>query len=124
MIKKGTKLFSILKFKCPTCHEGDFFLSHPYNLKKIGDLHAQCSKCGLKFSKEPGFYFGAMYVSYGLGIAIFVAVFVANSILNLGLSLFNMFITVGLILFTSTPYLFHLSKIIWANIFIKFQKNK
>jgi uncharacterized protein (DUF983 family) len=123
MIKKGTKLFSILKFKCPTCHEGDFFLSHPYNLKKIGDLHAQCSKCGLKFSKEPGFYFGAMYVSYGLGIAIFVAVFVANSILNLGLSLFNMFMTVGVILFASTPYLFHLSKIIWANIFFHYKGN-
>lgn len=123
MIKKGTKLFSILKFKCPTCHEGDFFLSHPYNLKKIGALHSQCSKCGLKFSKEPGFYFGAMYVSYGLGIAIFVAVFVANSILNLGLSLFNMFMTVGVILFASTPYLFHLSKIIWANIFFHYKGN-
>jgi uncharacterized protein (DUF983 family) len=123
MIKKGTKLFSILKFKCPTCHEGNFFLSHPYNLKKIGDLHTQCSKCGLKFSKEPGFYFGAMYVSYGLGIAIFVAVFVANSILNLGLSLFNMFMTVGVILFASTPYLFHLSKIIWANIFFNYKGN-
>ncbi|MDG1189244.1 MAG: DUF983 domain-containing protein [Flavobacteriales bacterium] len=123
MIKKGTKLFSILKFKCPTCHEGDFFLSHPYNLKKIGDLHTKCSKCGLKFSKEPGFYFGAMYVSYGLGIAIFVAVFVANSILNLGLSLFNMFMTVGVILFASTPYLFHLSKIIWANIFFHYKGN-
>ncbi len=123
MIKKGTKLFSILKFKCPTCHEGDFFLSYPYNLKKIGDLHAQCSKCCLKFSKEPGFYFGAMYVSYGLGIAIFVAVFVANSILNLDLSLFNMFMTVGVILFASTPYLFHLSKIIWANIFFHYKGN-
>ncbi len=123
MIKKGTKLFSILKFKCPTCHQGDFFLSHPYNLKKIGDLHTKCSKCGLNFSKEPGFYFGAMYVSYGLGIAIFVAVFVANSILNLGLSLFNMFMTVGVILFASTPYLFHLSKIIWANIFFHYKGN-
>jgi hypothetical protein len=92
-------------------------------LKKIGDLHTQCSKCGLKFSKEPGFYFGAMYVSYGLGIAIFVAVFVANSILNLGLSLFNMFMTVGVILFASTPYLFHLSKIIWANIFFHYKEN-
>ena len=25
MIKKGTKLYSILKLKCPHCHEGEFF---------------------------------------------------------------------------------------------------
>ncbi|MBL6658461.1 MAG: DUF983 domain-containing protein [Flavobacteriales bacterium] len=121
MIKKGSKLFSILKFKCPNCHEGEFFISHPYDLKKIGDLHNECSECHLKFSKEPGFYFGAMYVSYGLGIAIFVSVFVANKILNFNLSLFEIFILVGLILFAGTPYLFHLSKIIWANIFFHYK---
>lgn len=121
MIHKGSKLYSVFKFKCPNCHEGEFFTSHPYNLKKIGDLHLQCPKCGLKYSKEPGFYFGAMYVSYALGIAIFVSVFVANLILNLGLSLFEILIIIGAFLFLGTPYLFHLSKIIWANIFFHYR---
>ena len=122
MIKKGTKLYSVLKFKCPKCHEGEFFLSHPYNLKKIGDLHTQCSVCKLKYSKEPGFYFGAMYVSYALGIAIFVAVLVADYVLNLNRSLFELFLMVGVLLLIGTPYLFHLSKIIWANIFFHYER--
>ena len=122
MIKKGSKLYSILKFKCPKCHEGDFFISHSYNLKKIGDLHPQCQECNLKFSKEPGFYFGAMYISYALGIAIFVGVYTADQILKLNLSLFDIFTIVGTLLLFGTPYLFHLSKIIWANIFFHYDR--
>jgi uncharacterized protein (DUF983 family) len=72
MFSKGSKLYSIFRMRCPRCHEGDFFVAHPYNLKKVGDLHAHCPKCNLKYEKEIGFYFGAMYVSYGMGVALFV----------------------------------------------------
>ena len=34
---KVTKLYSILNFKCPFCHEGQFFVAHPYNLRRAGD---------------------------------------------------------------------------------------
>lgn len=33
-------------------------------------MHAVCSVCGLKFDPEPGFYYGAMYVSYGFSVAL------------------------------------------------------
>ena len=123
MIKKGTKLYSILKFKCPQCQEGDFFKSSSYNFKKIGDLYEHCPNCKIKFSKEPGFYFGAMYVSYAIGIAIFITTYLANWILDLQASMFQILIFVGVILITGTPYLFHLSKIIWANLFIHYKVN-
>ncbi|MEO1033304.1 hypothetical protein [Winogradskyella sp.] len=32
-------------------------------------MNKTCDKCGYKFEKEPGFFFGAMYVSYALGVA-------------------------------------------------------
>lgn len=76
MLKKGTKLYSIFKFKCPQCQEGEFFISKPYDLKNVGKIHENCSECGIKYSKEPGFYYGAMYVSYALGVAQLVAVIV------------------------------------------------
>ena len=120
MIKKGTKLYSILKFKCPQCHEGDFFTSSVYNFKKIGELYKCCPNCKLKYSKEPGFYFGAMYVSYTIGIAIFITTFLANWILDLQASLLQILLFVGIVLIVGTPYLFHLSKIIWANLFIQY----
>ena len=74
---KGSKLYSIFKMKCPRCQEGDFFISKPYDLKRAGDTHERCPQCNLKYSKEPGFYFGAMFVSYGLGVALFVTLWVS-----------------------------------------------
>ena len=124
MIKKGTKLYSILHFKCPQCHEGDFFVSNAYNFKKVGEIYTNCYKCNLKFSKEPGFYFGAMYISYAIGIAIFIASYSANWLLRLNASLLQILSFVGTLLLIGTPYLFHLSKIIWANLFIHYKVKK
>jgi len=33
-------------------------------------MHERCPVCDLKFDREPGYFLGAMYVSYGLGVAI------------------------------------------------------
>lgn len=44
-------------------------------------MHQHCSHCGASFNPEPGFYFGAMYVSYAFSVAIFTTVYVALSVL-------------------------------------------
>lgn len=119
---KGSKMYSILRMKCPRCQEGDFFVSNPYDLKHAGDIHAHCPKCGLKYSKEPGFYYGAMYVSYALGVALFVTLWVSMSLFfhieSAGVQI-SVIVAATLLL---TPYLYALSKIIWANFFIKYDR--
>lgn len=35
-------------------------------------MHDCCPGCGLHFDREPGYFLGAMYVSYGLGVAFIV----------------------------------------------------
>ena len=124
MIKKGTKLYSIFKLKCPHCHEGDFFQAHPYNLSKAGDIYIKCPVCGEKNSKEPGFYYGAMYVSYALGVALFVAVWVLITLFvpEPSYILYTTAIVVSLILLA--PILYALSKIIWANMFFHYNKKQ
>jgi uncharacterized protein (DUF983 family) len=119
---KGSKLYSIARMRCPRCQEGDFFVSHPYDLKNAGTTHEKCPKCELKYSREPGFYYGAMYVSYGLGVALFVTFWIS---FNLFFDELNVWIQVGVISFVSiitAPFNYALSKIIWANLFIKFDK--
>ena len=37
-------------------------------------MNDRCPACGLHFDREPGYFLGAMYVSYGLGLAM-IAVF-------------------------------------------------
>jgi hypothetical protein len=122
MIKKGNKLYSILNRKCPHCHEGEFMVSrNPYDLGKAGDLLDHCSVCHRKFSTEPGFYYGGMYVSYGLAVALCVSIWVAMSVLapDSGDTMRLFFVLGGL--FILAPVLYAWSKIFWANLFIHYK---
>lgn len=121
--RKGTKLYSIIKFKCPNCHEGQFLESHPYDFKKLGDVKSECEVCHLQFEREPGFFYGAMYVSYALGVALFVTIWTSCKLWFNWLSVWSQ---IGLVVFFTivlSPYLFALSKIIWANFFISYNSN-
>lgn len=120
MFKKGKKTYSIFKGKCPQCHEGDFF-EYPFtfNPSKITKLHKTCSECGLKYMIEPSFFYGAMYVNYGLTVAISVVTFIITK-LFLSMSLLQSFVSVFIVLLLLAPVNLRLSRILWINMFIKF----
>jgi hypothetical protein len=118
---KQTRLYSILNFKCPYCHEGEFFVSHPYDLKHAGDLHSECSVCHRRYSIEPGFFYGAMYASYALAVAWCVTSYVALAVLFPGLSILAQFLAITIGLLLAGPLLYALSKILWANLFFSFR---
>lgn len=121
MLKK--RLYSIFNYKCPRCHQGEFFESrNPYNLKKAGEIKKSCSHCGLKYSPEPGFYYGAMYVSYALGIAMFVAVWVALLVLYPSYTPILLISLLFVSLIVLGPYIYALSKITWANLFFHYEE--
>lgn len=33
-------------------------------------MYERCPVCDLQFAREPGYFLGAMYISYGLGLAV------------------------------------------------------
>ncbi len=68
---------SIWQGKCPRCREGNIF-QHPfYTISKFSIMNPSCKKCGVSFMPEPGFYFGALYVSYAFTILFFVIISLA-----------------------------------------------
>ncbi|MDO6473168.1 DUF983 domain-containing protein [Maribacter sp. 1_MG-2023] len=120
MLKKGNKLYSILTGSCPRCHEESMYLDkNPYHMTKIFKMHEKCSHCDLKYKIEPSFFYGAMYVSYGVGIAFAVAAFVIAN-LFLGASLIEAFIAIIITLIVFMPVIMRVSRNIWINIFIKY----
>jgi ribosomal protein S27AE len=115
-------LRDIIWQKCPRCHEGNLFDNpNPYNPKQILDMPKQCPKCKQAFFLEPGFYFGAMYVSYGLSVLIGLIAFVIASVL-FKLSLNNASIVTTLVLLLVLPYEIRLSRAIWLALFYKEKK--
>lgn len=123
MLKKGTKLYSILTGKCPRCHEESMYQhKNPYHPAYTITLHHACSHCGLKYQLEPSFFYGAMYVSYALGVALAVAVFVIVFLLT-GLSLKTAFVCIIAALLLGMPVLMRLSRNIWINFFVGYEKS-
>lgn len=58
--------------KCPRCRTGNIFTN------KLFSLHSQkmndnCPHCSLRFEREPGYFYVAMYVSYVFIVAELVA---------------------------------------------------
>lgn len=122
MLKKGSLLYSVFNSKCPRCHEGDFFkYKISYNPKKVTTLHEKCSHCDLKYMMEPSFFFGAMYVNYALAVALFVAIFIICKIF-LGMEVAHSFIAIIVVSLLITPLTLRLSRIIWINIFVSYDK--
>ena len=124
MLKKGTKVYSILTGSCPRCHQESMYReTNPYMVGRLFDMQEKCSHCGLKYKMEPSFFFGAMYVSYAVGIAFAVAAFVI-AYLFVGTSLLYSFIAIVLTLIVFLPVIIRLSRNIWVNFFIKFTPEK
>ena len=119
-MKKGSKLYSITKMKCPNCHEGDFYQGSIFK----ATVKEKCDHCGFKYSMEPGFYQGSYYVVYALGVAVFVAIWVSVTLFfpNASPNAALIAILVGLI--AASPVMYPLSKIIWANLFFHYGKYK
>ncbi|WP_310992830.1 DUF983 domain-containing protein [Aequorivita marina] len=119
---KGTKLYSIFTGTCPVCHKGDMYLeNNPYKVNKIMEMHEHCSNCGKKYKIEPSFFFGAMYVSYGVGTAIAIAAFII-AYFFIGLDRNYTFLVIILSLVILFPYIVRISRNIWINLFIDYDK--
>jgi len=121
---KGTKIYSIATGKCPVCHTGKMYQdSNPYNFKKTLKMNERCPHCNTKFKIEPSFFYGAMYVSYPVGI-IFAGIAFALCFFILDMGRLNSFIAISIFMLFLLPIILRLSRNIWINFFFKFDKTK
>ncbi|MDK2772157.1 MAG: DUF983 domain-containing protein [Flavobacterium sp.] len=123
MLKKGTKLNSILTGSCPKCQEESMYEdNNPYNLGKIYKMHETCSHCHTRYKIEPSFFYGAMYVSYGLGVALGIAAFIISYVF-IGTSLKTAFISIIATLVLLFPLMMRISRNVWINFFVSYDKD-
>ena len=59
----GMSLKAMWNYKCPRCRKGDMF-TKPFSIKKPLDMPHHCDQCGQVMEPEPGYYYGAMFLSY------------------------------------------------------------
>jgi uncharacterized protein (DUF983 family) len=58
----------IVRQRCPRCRMGSIFRYSIF--RGFPKMNERCPACDLKFDREPGYFLGAMYISYALALAI------------------------------------------------------
>jgi len=80
-------------------------------------MHERCPQCGHRFEREPGFFQGAMYASYALGLGLFaVLALIADAALTRRLGLFGALALAVVVYLPAVPVLFRYSRVIWAHL--------
>jgi len=123
MLKKGSKLNSILTGSCPKCqNESMYSDKNPLHLTKVLKMNNNCSHCGLKYQIEPSFFYGAMYVSYGLNVATGIAAFIVSFVF-LKTTIEQSFLAIIVTLIVLFPFVLRLSRNIYINMFVSYDPN-
>ncbi len=123
IFRKGSKLYSIFNFKCPKCHEASMFKEPTFAFKDPFKMKDECEHCGENFMPEPGFYYGAMFISY-IFMGWFCIGFAAFFHWVLGWSLeasFGLLIAFCVVFFVA---IFRLARSIWINLNVSFDPGK
>lgn len=123
-MKIASKTYSVLFNKCPQCHKGDVFkFKNPYSLKNMFNMHEHCPNCNLKYERETGFFYGAMYASYALTSGWFLLWFILYlTVLDWDTFYFALFIAITILLLS--PLAIRLSRLIWLNLFFSYEEKK
>lgn len=75
----------------------------------------ECEVCGLHYEREPGYFTGAMYVSYLIALPIFIGTFLA---LRYAFPAWSFAAALGMtvLLFSPfVPFVFRTSRILWIH---------
>lgn len=96
-----------LALRCPRCCRGGVWRS-PFRMRET------CAVCGLRFEREQGYFTGAMYASYFIGI--FVTLPVWMFMLTAGYGLAPILIVANGMVVLLTPFSFHYSRVFWMHI--------
>lgn len=96
-MKSVSKLEAVIQCKCPRCRKGPIFSGNIYSFK--GQVtNEYCSHCHLRFEREPGFFYVAMFISYAMNVAEMIAISIGAYALGVELTYENLWVYVAIII--------------------------
>ena len=94
---------------CPRCRRGRVF-------RGLMMMNEACPLCAHRFEREPGFFVGAMYVSYGFAVVLYLALVVAAGRIRPACTETSIFMTAFLIFLPFVPFVFRYSRLVWLHL--------
>ncbi|HWY38748.1 MAG TPA: DUF983 domain-containing protein [Bacteroidia bacterium] len=113
---KGSILVNILCEKCPNCGEGHVFETGS-KFFEIPRMQEHCGVCNYRYDREPGYFLGAMYISYAIAVFFGIATFLVCNYAFPGMPIgwIPVCITAVIVLIAKKNY--RLSRIIYIHLF-------
>ena len=65
--KKRNFIRNVFNEKCPKCTKGYVFKQN-VSFFKLPIMNDVCERCNYHYDREPGYFLGAMYISYGFAV--------------------------------------------------------
>jgi uncharacterized protein (DUF983 family) len=110
-----SRLGAIIAQRCPVCLEGRMFTG-------LFRMNEACPVCGHHFMREPGFFQGAMYVSYTLATVVFlVLAWGGQLVVGRLLGFWGALAAAAAVQMLLVPMLFRFSRVIWAHVNVRTQ---
>ncbi|MDQ2952453.1 MAG: DUF983 domain-containing protein [Chloroflexota bacterium] len=101
------RLGAILRLRCPRCLQGKVW-------KSFISMNKECPVCGLVFEREPGYFTGAMVVSYAIAVPALGAIVIGLMTLG-GLDAVAALIIGDIAYLTLVPFIFRYSRVVWLH---------
>jgi uncharacterized protein (DUF983 family) len=101
------RLVAILTLRCPRCLQGTMW-------RGFLTMNKECPVCGLVFEREPGYYTGAMVVSYAIAVPTFGLIVIA--LLLAGIDAAIALLVGGAVYLFLAPFIFRYSRVVWLHL--------
>jgi uncharacterized protein (DUF983 family) len=120
-MKNRNALQGILLMRCPKCRQGKMFPEKTLYTTKFMRMNERCECCDQSFMPEPGYYFGAMFVSYAINTVFFVAVWLGMYLFTKEITVLTLIVALLIVVFGLLPVTFRLSRVLWIYIFVRYE---
>jgi uncharacterized protein (DUF983 family) len=102
------RLLAVVALRCPRCLSGRVW-------RRFVSMNTACPVCGLVFDREPGYFAGAMVVSYGLAVPILAAMVITLITLG-GLDAVAALVVGNTTYLVLVPFIFRYSRVVWLHL--------
>lgn len=118
MSNSSSMVFSFVTAKCPNCGKGNVFKDNLYSFNFI-EVKKECECCSYNFMPEPGFYYGAMYFTYAINVAIIIISLILFNLFTEKFPPFTYLVTTFCIVFFSINIIVRMSRLLMLYLFGK-----
>jgi uncharacterized protein (DUF983 family) len=102
------RLAAILTMRCPRCREGRVFASR-------WRMNDRCPSCGLLFMRGTGYFTGAMYFSYAMGIPLIAMLTLAVYLVAPSWALWQDVLLAWVLFLPLVGPVFRYSRVLWIH---------